>query len=1071
MSDPSPPAPQPVFQQAFQGILAREVTNNYVSLPVHYHQPTGTRYIPMTVLRNMYPGIIGLQVDGQIVEPRRGLPTAQSMFQSAMSQWVDETIVVSDAEEGGSNTSYSDIRGGSASSSVAVVSQNDRSGTLVGGGQESQLSTTATFHRDGINASLLSEPAAQALSDDDANDSTIEYLEYRPDSIIQVVHYTPGPIETPAPTDGSQSGIGRIEGAFPPSFWARIRQEIYTAVRQVHQELAEEQAQVHGGNSTYGNQAAEAEVVTTSSWIATQCSIDQPCSPSKSSIISLSSSSSPESGSRGSGSEPNDMDEDVVVVARPTSSKAKCKDKKRDRDEEDVDDSSSNTSGSEKRLRSNVASPESTSSPTDDSDYDEDNESGSRKSPSSKASSRSGSNSRGSGAGSGSGSGSSSGSSSGSCFPRSGSSSCFGSGSDSGAVSSGSTSEIRLSEPALSCGSGSGTSPGLNSRATFGSGSGLSRMVASHGTEPGSPTGSSLGSPSSSLFESFATAKSQAFTPEARASSVSFEILTPPLLGGKHAPAMARQSEEPNRGDSVMITTSAEGNRLEDEIISIDSGDGGDDIDPDDTQPLRITNNQLRYFVAKRKGLLVRESQAVTICLKTSKDARRFYRLLKSQDYFGTWLNIKLAWTWDREQMRQLVEALVDSPTEVLFFDGCIDRAAAAATTAATALNTSVSILSTPSTSKEGDSQSVDSNTRTRRYDPLIRLFRQHQFKELHFYGLPNLFHHSIAPIPWNLSHLGSFRLHARISDWEGIQANRFLQFIKRATNLEHLYIGCPTERYMKYVDEITRAMDLSERNRDSPPLDIHFQHYQHRHTLLRVKYDQSDREFKEFEVDLMGTSYESHIQWKPILDKLVDGTLVSLSFKNMLDEMWMDTVMEWVYIQADDRGVGLENLQLDCMHFGPTQYHDLIKLLELTQPRLQTLTLRNVNISFPNNISSASETSATPTTTIECDLDLDLDLYIDRSDVVASVPMIGWPTLVKSLNIAVLSFLCIKTSNLQDQDIDGVVSCLRMMVRNSKKLALEKLLLQGAQFSVIGEQTLVKEIQAILPGVDVKFR
>lgn len=517
----------------------------------------------------------------------------------------------------------------------------------------------------------------------------------------------------------------------------------------------------------------------------------------------------------------------------------------------------------------------------------------------------------------------------------------------------------------------------------------------------------------------------------------------------------------------MMITREAEGNQFEDEIISIDSGDGDNDIDPDDTQPLRITDNQLRDFVAKRKGLLVRESQAVTICLKTIKDTRRFYRFLKSQDYLGTWLNIKLTWTWDREQMGQLVEALTDSPIEVLFFDGCIDRAATSATTTATALDTSVSVIATASNSKEGDNQSVDSNTRTRRYDPFIRLLRQHRFKELHFYGLPNLFHHSTAPIPWDLSHLSSFRLHARIADWEGIQANRFLQFIKRATNLEHLYIGCPTERYMKYVDEITRAMDLSERSRNSPPLDIHFQHHQHRHTLLRVKYDQLDRKFREFEVDLMETSYESHIQWKPILDQLVDGTLVSLSFKNMLDETWMDTVMEWVYIQTNDRGIGLESLQLDCMHFGPTQYHDLVRLLELTQPRLQTLNLHNVYISFLNNTSSLSETSATLTPMLDRNLDLDMD----RSDAIASVPMIDWPTLIKSLNISVLLVLCIKTSNLQDPDIDGVVSCLGMMVRNSKKLTLEKLLFQGAQLSVIGEQTLIKEIQAILPGVDVKFR
>lgn len=123
----------------------------------------------MSVLHNMYPGIIRVQVDGQIIEPRRGLPTVQSMFQSALSQWVDETSAASDVEEErGSNNSYPVINGDSASSSFFVVGPNDGGGTLAGGGQESQVSTTETFRHGGINASLFSEPESQALSDEDA---------------------------------------------------------------------------------------------------------------------------------------------------------------------------------------------------------------------------------------------------------------------------------------------------------------------------------------------------------------------------------------------------------------------------------------------------------------------------------------------------------------------------------------------------------------------------------------------------------------------------------------------------------------------------------------------------------------------------------------------------------------------------------------------------------------------------------------------------------------------------------------------------------------------------------------
>ncbi|KAF9544621.1 hypothetical protein EC957_011836 [Mortierella hygrophila] len=1069
MSDSAPP---PLFQQAIQGILARNVTNNYVSLPVHYHQPTGTRYIPMNILRNMYPGIIRLQVDGQTLEPRRGLPTAQSMFESVLSQWVDETSVVSDAEDGErSYTPYPETVSKIASSSFVIVAQDDKNAAVVGAAgvsQENQESTVNTFDHDDINPSLLSEPVSQALFDGDTSASTLEWIEYRPDSVIQVVHYTPGPIETTSGAASSQSGTGMAEGDYPPSFWARIRQEIQTAVRQVYQELTEEQAKVHKGNSSL-NDPTEIVAVPSpsppSSWILTERTTNQTRLPSEHSIILLSSSSpSPSIGSQGSGSQSDDMEEDVVVVTKPadSDSKSKCKAKKRDRDD-DVGEFSSISSGSEKKLRSSATLPRSVSSSADDGD-DEDECSVSLKSSPPKTSSHSGSD--GAGSSSRPGSGPSSGSRSESSYePRSGSSSSSSSGSSrSGKASSGSSSGSGSSEPTESHGyrfaSPAGSSPGV----IFDPGQGSFGLDVSRGSNPGSPSGSGSSPASGSPLESYAIAESAAVTPEPRNPLASLEMPVPPPVRGKRALARDSQSDELNQADAMVFTVDEERDQLGCEIISVHSSESGD-IEDDDTQPLRFTPNQLRDFVARRKGLLVGESQAVTICLKTSKEARQFYRFLRSQDYFGKWLNIKLTWAWDREQLGSLVDALIVSPIEVLFLDGCVACAASTSVAStATEANTSVSSLRVASTSQEGDSRSVDSKFRTRRYDPLVRLFRFNQFKELHFYDLPDLFYHSIAPIPWDLSHLTSFRLHAEISDWESVQANRFLQFVKRATNLEHLYIGCPTERYNMYVDEITRATDRSERSKSSPPLDIHFQHHHHRHTLLRVRYDPLDREFKAFEVDLIGTSQQSNIQWKPVLGQLISGTLVSLSLDNMPDETWMYTVMEWVYSVANDRGVGLDNLQLDCMHFGPIQFQNLVELLELAQPRLQTLDLRNVYISFASNTSSPSETSATMQ---DCDLDYD----ITQNDADASVPIIDWPTLVKALNISVLQALRIRTCNLQDRDIDGVVECLKAMVRNSKKLALEKVLLKGAQLSAKGERTLVREIQAILPGVDVKFR
>ncbi|KAK3844422.1 MAG: hypothetical protein J3R72DRAFT_473086 [Linnemannia gamsii] len=908
-SPPPPPPPQPpMLQQAFQGILARNITNNYVSVPVHYHQPTGTRYIPMSVLRHLYPGIVRLQVGGQEIQPRRGLPTVEAIFEGVLSQWAGEATMASDEGDGGAvgDLSTPEVENGSAQSSYVLVAQVGDRGVAEGGGsQGSHVSTTTFFPNNSINSALLSQPGSRALSDEGASENNIEWIEYRPDSIVQVIYSTPGPITEITATGSTQS---------------------------------------------------------------------------------------------------------------------KGKDRKRDRDEDDYEDSSPSACGSEKRLRS------SSTSPNGEDEEEDDDETDSQKLA----------NPASSGSGSGSGS-----------DPESDPSYRPGSGSYSNSES----------------GSSSAGSPSSSS-----SGSGA---PSSNGSGSSSASGSSAGPSSKGLSESSSIPESsslQLSVTSGSGTTISSSLETSPsaLLGEAEMPADQSPSDELNQEDVIMLTSEAGASMPEkntNERESSRDSDGDDDIDDeeDNTQPFRFTNNQLREFVAKRKGLLVGETQAVTIALKSNKEARQFYKFLTSQDYFGRWLNIRLTWNWDRNELGLLVQALTDSPIETLLLDGYCDHAAVVASDA-TVPDTKCSIFTLPSAPPGLGRQSMDNRTRTRRYDPLIRLFRNNRFRELHFYGLPNLLQHSIAPVPWALSHIRSFHLHANINSWEGVQALRFLQFVKRATNLEHLRVDCPTDQYHIYTDKIERALNESERNKDSPPLDIHFQHHQRRHTLLRVKYDQWDREVKEFEVDLIGASSEFNIAWNLVLEQFVNGTLASLAFNNMPDERWMGVVMDWVNTQMNNRGLGLRNLRLDCLQFGPTQFHDLIKLLELTQPHLQTLDLRNVYMSFPPRSNSPSPTTTESATMLDRDQDL-------TNNASASIPMITWPTMIKSLNFSVLVSLRIKTSNLQDRDIDGVVECLRTMALGSKKLDLKKLLLQGAQLSVHGERTLVKEVEAFLPGVDVKFR
>ncbi|KAF9905808.1 hypothetical protein EC991_001284 [Linnemannia zychae] len=858
----------------------------------------------MSVLRDLYPGIICLHVDGQEIQPRRGLPTAPAMSEVALSQWIGDETVVTPVE--------------------------------------------------GEGVDDLSSPGGEQQSIDQ------KWIEYRPDSIVQVVYYTSDPLPNANIAESQQSGTEapQNDADFPLSFWARIRQEIRAAIQQYQQDMAIGQAQTQGANNDLSPRSS-------ASLVSSCIEIPRPTAQTPPhSVISLSSSSSTPSPGSSHDSQSEGMEEDAAdFSALPVNFKSKGKDRKRDRDEEKCDDSSSTTSGSEKRwnyfwmwafvkfrLKFRL--------------------------------------------------------------------------------------RIRLKP----------------SRIEFGR---VFRLMLRF----------------RQVFFSIWVWINARFRFWLKVNVYSAFKSLSVALGLNATPGMPViqiPADEPGQLDRMMVTSATEANQIVNNLSDngSDEDESDDDEEEDSTQPFRFTDHQLQDFVAKRKGLLARDLQAVVITLKSNKEARRFYKFLTSQDYTGRWLNIKLAWNWSRDELSLLVQALTNSPIEILLLDGCCDRPATAPPPTADTPNTKYSILTLPSTTPQRVHQTMDNKTKSLRYDPIIRLFRNSQFRELHFYGLPNLLQHSSAPLPWALSHLHSFRLHAQIDNWEqdGFQANRFIGFVQRAVNLEHLYVDCLTDQYYIYMDKIEWALNQSRRNKDSPSLDIHFQHHIHRQTLLRIKYNQWDREIKEFEVDLMGTSSESDISWKQVLEQKADGALESLVFKNMTDERWMGIVMDWVIGHTNNRGLGLRHLQLDCVHFGPIQFHDLVEFLELTRPRLQTLDLCHVCISFPRiNSSSSASQSLTP-----IDRDLSLSLV---NDTAASSETITWPTLIKALNISVLLSLCVSTSNLQDRDINGIVDCLRAMALNCKKVALEKLLLRDAQLSVHGERTLVKEVQVFLPGVDVKFR
>ncbi|KAF9934847.1 hypothetical protein FBU30_010820 [Linnemannia zychae] len=938
MSSSSTPESSSLVQQSFQSIPIHNTKDNHFTLPVHFHLPTGTRYVSVSALRALYPDIICIQVDGQDIQSRRGFLSAQSIVNCASSLQPNEATVMSNA----------------ALYENDSESQTHKNEVVDEGGFRSQHSSQGY---------LSDEIMDQTLPENDSSDESIEWIEYKPKKTIQIVYRISSNIDSNNPELKICSTGAQDSSTL--SFWTQIRQEIKLAIHQYHQELVDKH--IHAQPPSKAISGYTSSDSSALSWIAAQQMPFQPCHLQVQPVVSTLSASQVLTSLN---SQYHDKNQEITINTESNG------DRKRDRDEDEGDTASSTSV--EKKAKSNTASLQAPSSQHEYSDG----------------------------------------------FDNELHTQFFSSRYDLSEFSPSSLESESLPTSDLKF---SSTVSTLNSK-PFASSAETSSV-----TPLQSYSNPSLGLPSVEttihgleiLCDENTSIDPNFLITSGLSETVLLSELSNNQLDHKH---------------EITIMSGTEQCQSENNHDDIDSGD---DISSDEsyrnidsTLPFRFTNRQLRGFIARRNGLLVRDSQAVTINLRSSREANQFYKFLTSQDYIGRWLNIKLDWSWDRDQLAQLVDALTNSPIEILFLDGRCDRSIITSVEVASISEGNYS--SSIPIEKYGIDQNVTGSTRSRHYDPLIRLLRNQRFKELHFYGMPNLLQQSLAPIPWGLNHLKSISLHAHITKWDDIHACRFIQLVKRANNLEHLFVGCPTERYMEYMNEIKQSLNLSGRNINSPSLTIYFQHYKHHETLLHLEYNHWDSKVEKFKVDLLGTFQDCYVQWQPVLEQLVDRRLTLLSIMNMRDAFWMDTLINWAndqYINVQASDIWLCNLQLDCLHFGRHQFNSLVELLELTQSRLQTLDLHNVRI--PSQAHGVT-----------------------------------WPELIGVLNITVLQRLQIKTSNLQDKDIDGVIDCLIRMTSSSKEnVTLKKFLLRDARFSIHGEETFVNEISGYLPEVDVIFR
>ncbi|KAF9116119.1 hypothetical protein BGX27_004702 [Mortierella sp. AM989] len=451
------------------------------------------------------------------------------------------------------------------------------------------------------------------------------------------------------------------------------------------------------------------------------------------------------------------------------------------------------------------------------------------------------------------------------------------------------------------------------------------------------------------------------------------------------------------------------------------------------SRPYGFQESELVKFVKDCKGTIVRDTMAVAISLRSSDEALSLYRFLAYRDYRGRYLKIKLEWDWGRSDMEDLVSAIEKSSIQSL------------------SLNCS-----------QGDGNQPS------RYYPLVNLLRIRTLTDLRLNAISEILRGPNVRAPSNMSHLSTLNIQVGAN----MQCNRFIDVIKRATNLRQLILDSPPDRYRDFLELVKLSMvrdrSRSEYRQQSGgiPTSINVQFNYLEYVTLMVKIDRVSGELNEFSLDLNGTQKDL-IQWKPIfLSKALVplASMTALGLKGMGDSDWASFLLRLAKTNEDHRDdqkrMKLQDLRVDCKELAPLQLRDMCDLIRHTGSSL--LSLKLTNMIFPAVVANGGKLPM-----------LDGNEYREDGELSPNKgsEIINWSYFFKSLRFSVLERLHIEGANLGDADITTLVTCLENMASWDQRCGLNRLALLNTTVTARGMKDLISAAEKNRWNIKIDIR
>ncbi|KAF9949624.1 hypothetical protein BGZ65_007187 [Modicella reniformis] len=432
-----------------------------------------------------------------------------------------------------------------------------------------------------------------------------------------------------------------------------------------------------------------------------------------------------------------------------------------------------------------------------------------------------------------------------------------------------------------------------------------------------------------------------------------------------------------------------------------------------------------------------------------------------------------MGWAWDRQAMNEFVETLKGSRIQVLFLKCMVDAADA-------------------EDRPVPDSSGIKAS-RTRRFDPLVKLLGLANVKEIRLLETPDIVHESTQSLPFDLSHLRTLQL--RLEGMDQVKdevGDRVIQLLERTTHLRELTLDCKPHAYgnslttfvkpiaegaRKYFDHSrSRRQPCSEQNeyrrqmqetrdpQERPPECVEIK-YNHKDKLvLVVKVERSMGLIREFSLDLAGEMEYGY--WTSIFQPNSDlsSNLTTLRLTNLRDNVWVEQLRDWIQAMNRMGHVGrhrlwLQELLIDCKELG-TEFQ---KFYDFIFGARSTLLLAK----FVNFYPKLKEAGPDKVRNVE----EEMEEGEERSTLRDRRAKTEWGRFFRSLNFGLLKELEIERANLRDEDIKSLMDSLSYAKWKYGSLTLRKLCLFNTQVTKQGVGELIRTMKRSSWNINVEYR